>query len=129
MFIKYTFRGGVHPNPNKSRTEGCEIEPFPAPKKIIIPLSQHTGAPAKPVVKRGDRVLVGQVIGEAAGFISAPVHSSVSGTVSSIGPFPHPNGRQIIGIEIENDEIIITRELKDNNDIMINLYIFTYSIY
>ena len=101
---RYTFSGGVHPPHNKSRTERLPIEVLPAPKKIVIPLSQHIGAPAKPVVKRGDRVLIGQLLGEAGGFVSAPVHSSVSGSVLSIGPFAHPTGRQITAVEIENDE-------------------------
>ncbi|MBN1578684.1 MAG: electron transport complex subunit RsxC [Chitinispirillaceae bacterium] len=101
---RYTFNGGVHPPHSKSRTERLPIEVFPAPKKVIIPLSQHIGAPAKPVVKRGDRVLVGQVLGEPGGFVSSPVHSSVSGSVLSIGPYAHPMGRQIVSIEIENDE-------------------------
>ncbi|MBN1308060.1 MAG: electron transport complex subunit RsxC [Chitinispirillaceae bacterium] len=101
---RYTFKGGVHPPASKNRTERLPIEPFPAPKKLIIPLSQHIGAPAKPVVKRGDRVLLGQVVGEGGGFVSAPVHSSVSGSVLSVGPFAHPVGRQIISVEIENDE-------------------------
>ena len=79
------------------------IEAFVAPGKVIIPLSQHIGAPAKPVVKRGDRVLLGQMIGEAGGFVSAPVHSSVSGNVLSVGPFFHPSGKQVTSVEIEND--------------------------
>ncbi|HLV29943.1 MAG TPA: hypothetical protein VKY57_00095, partial [Chitinispirillaceae bacterium] len=73
MFKKYTFKGGVHPPHNKNRTEKLPIEIFPAPEKVIIPLSQHIGAPAKPVVKRGDYITVGQMIGEASGFVSVPV--------------------------------------------------------
>jgi len=69
----------------------------------VIPLSQHMGAPAKPVVAKGDRVLVGQLIGEPGGNVSAAVHSSISGTVRSIGPFAHPSGRLINAVEIEND--------------------------
>jgi electron transport complex protein RnfC len=100
---KFTFSGGVHPPYNKNRTECLPIEEFTAPQKVIIPLSQHSGLPAKPVVKRGDKVLVGQLIGEVGGSVSASVHSSVSGTVLSIGPFAHPMGKQVISVEIEND--------------------------
>ena len=100
---RYTFKGGVHPPHSKNRTEGLPIEAFPAPQKVIIPLSQHIGAPAKPLVKRGDKVVIGQVIGEAGGFVSAPVHSSVSGTVLSVAPFFHPSGKLVTSIEIEND--------------------------
>ncbi len=100
---KFTFSGGVHPPYNKNRTERLPIEEFPAPQKVIIPLYQHSGLPAKPVVKRGDKVLVGQLIGESGGSVSASVHSSVSGMVLSIGPFAHPMGKQVISVEIEND--------------------------
>lgn len=103
MFKKCTFKGGVHPPHNKNRTEKLPIEIFPAPEKVIIPLSQHIGAPAKPVVKRGDYVTVGQMIGEASGFISVPIHSSVSGKILSVAPFPHPLGKQVMAVEIEND--------------------------
>jgi electron transport complex protein RnfC len=100
---KFSFKGGIHPPHSKKKTEHLTIEQFPAPQKVIIPLSQHIGAPAKPLVKKGDRVLAGQLIGESSGFVSAVVHSSVSGTVQSVGPFPHPSGKQVISIEIEND--------------------------
>ena len=103
MSRRFTFKGGIHPPHSKAQTARLSIEVFPAPGKVIIPLQQHIGAPAKPVVKRGDRVSIGQLIGEAGGFVSAPVHSSVSGTVLSVGPFPHPMVKQVIGVEIEND--------------------------
>ncbi|MCL2219444.1 MAG: electron transport complex subunit RsxC [Chitinispirillia bacterium] len=100
---KYTFKGGVHPSHCKEQTARLPIEDFPAPAVAVIPLSQHMGAPAKPVVAKGDRVLVGQLIGEPGGNVSAAVHSSISGTVRSIGPFAHPSGRLINAVEIEND--------------------------
>jgi len=109
---KYTFSGGVHPSHSKNRTEKCVIEQFPAPPKVIIPLSQHIGGPAKPIVKRGDKVLIGQPVGEAGGFVSAPVHSSVSGTVLSVGLFNHPSGRQVTAVEIENDGLDQTLDFK-----------------
>ncbi|MCX7725597.1 MAG: electron transport complex subunit RsxC [Chitinispirillaceae bacterium] len=103
MPVKFTFKGGVFVPHHKKKTEKLPIELFPTPAKIVIPLSQHIGTPAKPLVKRGDRVLVGQIIGEAGGYVSAPVHSSVSGTVASVGAFPHPSGKMITSVEIDND--------------------------
>ncbi len=100
---RYTFKGGIHPPHSKKRTERLSIEVFPAPSKVVIPLSQHIGAPAKPQVKRGDKVVIGQVIGEAGGFVSSSVHSSIAGTVLSVAPFFHPSGKQVTSVEIEND--------------------------
>jgi len=100
---KFTFRGGVHPPHSKSQTEYSRIEEFPAPEVAVIPLSQHLGAPAKALVEKGDRVLLGQAIGESGGNVSAAVHSSVSGTVLSVRPFPHPSGRLVKAVQIEND--------------------------
>ena len=102
MAKRFSFRGGIHPPHSKAQTETLPIEVFPAPQKVVIPLQQHIGAPAKPVVKRGDRVLIGQLIGEPGGFVSSPVHSSVSGTVLTVGPFPHPMGKQVLSVEIES---------------------------
>jgi electron transport complex protein RnfC len=100
---RFSFKGGIHLPHYKKQTDKLAIEHLPIPQKVIIPLSQHIGAPAKPVVKKGDRVLVGQLIGEASGFVSSNIHSSVSGIVQSVGPFSHPSGKQIIAVEIEND--------------------------
>jgi electron transport complex protein RnfC len=100
---KFTFRGGIHPSYCKSQTENLKTEEFPAPPIAVIPLSQHIGAPAAAVVGKGDRVLVGQTIGEAAGNVSAAAHSSVAGTVLSIKPFAHASGRLVMSVEIEND--------------------------
>jgi len=85
-----TFRGGVHPPENKHWTEGKPIEVMPLPRKVLIPLQQHTGAPCEPIVKEGDQVKAGQKIGESTGFVSAPIHASISGTVKAIQPLPHP---------------------------------------
>ena len=87
---KRTFRGGVHPPENKHWTEGSAIEIMPLPRKVVIPLQQHTGAPCEPVVKEGDEVRAGQKVGEATGFVSSPVHTSISGKVTSVAPHPHP---------------------------------------
>ncbi|RKX65592.1 hypothetical protein DRP44_05980, partial [candidate division TA06 bacterium] len=79
----FTFRGGIHPGEFKF-TEKEAIEDLKAPETVYIPLSQHFGKPAKAVVKKGDRVYVGTLIGEPDGGFSASVHSSVSGTVKKI---------------------------------------------
>lgn len=78
--------GGVHPPQNKSQSVANPIVKAPLPEQLIFPLSQHIGAPAKPIVAVGDRVLKGQMIAEARGFVSVPVHASSSGTVTDIGP-------------------------------------------
>lgn len=98
-----TFVGGVHPPDNKRFTEKCPIEKADLPRKVIIPLSQHIGAPARAEVAVGDEVLAGQVIGTAGGFVSTPIHSSISGKVVGITNFPHPNGREVMSIFIEGD--------------------------
>ena len=101
-----TFKiGGVHPPENKLSAQG-EIITLPLPEQVTIPLSQHIGAPAVPTVKKGDQVKVGQIIGQAAGFISANIHSSVSGTVMSLDPVVDASGypRPAVTIKVEGDE-------------------------
>jgi electron transport complex protein RnfC len=78
------------------------IERLAAPSRVVLHMSQHVGSPAIPIVKHGDRVAVGQRIAEATGIVSSPVHASVSGTVISVGAFPHPSGAHLTAIEIEN---------------------------
>ena len=80
-----TFRHGVHPPELKELTEAKEIRRMPFPEEVVLPLSQHTGKPAKAIVKEGDRVERGDTIATADGFVSSPVHASASGTVSAIG--------------------------------------------
>lgn len=87
-----TFRGGVHPKEYKELTEHLAFEFLPAPDEIILPLSQHLGKEAKPLVKKGDDVILGQLVAQADGFISAPIHSSVNGKVLSIGKEVTPLG-------------------------------------
>ena len=104
--MKKTFKiGGVHPNDNKLSSD-IAIENFPPLSKAYISMAQHLGAPATPIVKVGDRIKVGQVIGEPAGFISAFVHSSVSGTVSAIEPVKDLAGNPVMHVivDIEGDE-------------------------
>jgi len=95
--------GGVHPVEGKEPTEHKALVRFPAPSHVTIPLSMHLGAPATACVEVGDYVKMGQKIGEAAGFISAPVHSSVSGKVISIQDLPHATRGTCTAIVIEND--------------------------
>ncbi len=96
-----TFRGGVHPPEEKKLAQHKAIETLPLPERVFVPLSQHTGAPAKPVVKKGDEVKKGQLIAEPAGFISAGIHSPVAGVVKNITDYPHPFGNLQPAIEIE----------------------------
>lgn len=79
------------------------IEDLPAPAKMVYPISQHIGAPAKPIVEVGEEVKMGQMIAEAGGFVSSPIHASVSGKVTAIQPHLHPNGGMVNSIIIEND--------------------------
>lgn len=105
MKIK-TFRiGGIHPDENKLSND-VVTQPAPLPKQAVFPLSQHIGAPAKPVVKKGDKVKVGTLIAEAGGFISAPIHSSVSGTVFKVDNAINASGylQPAIIINVEGDE-------------------------
>ncbi len=97
------YYGGVHPVEGKELSEHKALTPFPAPKTAVFPLSMHLGAPANAIVQVGDSVKVGQKIAEAAGFISAPVHSSISGTVVAIEDRPHANRGMCPAIVIEND--------------------------
>ena len=105
---KLTFGGGVHPPHSKRLTENMPILPGPVPKTLALPLSQHIGAPAKAIVEKRQEVTVGQIIGEASGFVSAPVHSPVNGTVKDIALVSHAVlGRTmavIINVDEENNE-------------------------
>ena len=89
---------------SKELTSSSEIQNGPEPDEVIIPLSQHIGAPCQSIVEVGSEILVGQKIAEAEAFVTAPIHSSVSGKVKSIGEKPHPNGSQVMSITIENDK-------------------------
>lgn len=98
-----TFKGGVHPNDGKSLSKDKAITALLPQGDLVYPLSQHIGAPASPVVAKGDRVLKGQKIAEAGGFVSAPIYSSVSGTVKAIEPHVNPTGAKVNCIVVEND--------------------------
>lgn len=97
------FFGGVHPNDMKAATNEKAIEQLEAPAQVVIPMSMHIGAPCKPIVAKGDKVKIGQRIGEPGGFVSAPIHASVSGTVKAVEPRPFSMGGTMMSVVIEND--------------------------
>ena len=97
--------GGIHPAERKELSNRTPIQPAPLPKRLTLPLNQHIGAPAEPVVAVGERVLKGQLIAAATGFVSVPVHAPTSGTVSFVGPqpYPHVSGMLAPAIVIDSD--------------------------
>ena len=113
------YYGGVHPAERKEMSENCELARFPEPDVVVIPLHMHSGKPAEPLVKAGDMVKVGQKLGEQNGFISAPVHSSVSGTVLAVEERRHPVlGDGVLSVVIRNDKRnTIDESVKPNKDI------------
>ena len=100
--MAFSFFGGVHPNENKWYARDKEIEAYPEPDILVIPMAQHIGAPCKPLVKKGDLVTVGQKIGDNQG-LCVPVHASVSGKVKAVEARPHTNGSRVMSVVIEND--------------------------
>lgn len=101
---KLTFHGGIHPYDGKDLSKDKPMKVIEPPKgEMVYPLSQHIGAMAVPVVAKGDRVLTGQKIAEAGGFVSAPIYSSVSGTVKTIEPRRVVTGDMVNSIIIDND--------------------------
>lgn len=98
-----TFKGGIHPYEGKELSESKPVKVLLPKGELVYPMAQHIGAPAKPLVKKGDRVLVGQMIGEAGGFISANVICSVSGTVKAVEPRLMVNGTMVNSVVVEND--------------------------
>jgi electron transport complex protein RnfC len=105
MVLKTFKLGGVHPPENKLAAVAA-IEALPPPGEVVIPISQHLGSPSIPVVQRGDKVLAGQLIAKSSGFISANIHSSVSGTVTKIDDMPDSSGyrRKSVVIKVEGDQ-------------------------
>lgn len=97
------FFGGIHPNDHKAATNKKPIEALPPPARVVIPMSLHIGAPCTPCVAVGDYVTVGQKVGEAPAFVSAPVHASVSGKVAAVEPRIHFSGVPVMSVVIEND--------------------------
>lgn len=113
-----TFKGGIHPPDKKTLAANSSIVEAKLPKIIVIPLSQHIGAPCNSIVSIGQEVKKGEVVGEPAGFVSSPVHTSVSGKVVAIGEFPNAMGRMVNSVVIENDFKEEWTVLKDNPDYM-----------
>jgi electron transport complex protein RnfC len=99
-----TFQHGVHPPDSKSLTEHIAVRRMPFPKRVALPLRQHAGNPAKPLVSKGDHVERGDKIAEADGFVSVPVHASAAGTVVDIDWWPHQDGSMAEAIIIDLDE-------------------------
>ena len=100
--MKHFFYGGVHPADKKALSAGLALQRLEKPKQVIIPMSQHIGAPCKPMVAVGDIVKKGQKIGDGEG-LCVPVHASVSGKVIAIEPRRHPKGDMVLSVVIEND--------------------------
>lgn len=106
MIGKRMFPGGIHPKEgiNGKAVNGANaIRELDVPARVIIPMQQNIGAPSKPVVKKGDHVRIGQVVGAAGGFVSAPVHASVSGVVFDVQPAMLANGKMVPAVIIDND--------------------------
>jgi electron transport complex protein RnfC len=98
--------GGIHPSDNKEWSKDKAIEVLALPDEVRIPMIQHIGAPATPVVAKGDKVVTGQIIGQATGFVSANIHSPISGTVTTVDTFANDQGQQrmMVVIKREGDE-------------------------
>ena len=112
------YYGGVHPVEGKERSEHIDLIRFPDPDTVVIPLSQHSGKPAEPAVQVGDYVKVGQKIGNQNGFISSPIHSSVSGTVLAIEQRNHPATRGGLSVVIQNDKkYVVDESVQPHKDI------------
>ena len=123
LFFKNIFKGGVAV-PHRKNTAESETLTLGVPEKIIIPMLQHIGAPCEPVVKKGDTVKVGQLLGDSEKYISAPVHSSVSGVVTEVSPMLYPGGFHVTTVEIKPDgkqevhEAVKPPVCSDNKDII-----------
>lgn len=123
MALNWIFRGGV-PAPHRKNTAEAETSVIDVPEKVIIPMVQHIGAPCTPIVKQGDTVKVGQKIGDSEAYVSAPVHSSVSGTVTKIEPMLFAGGNKVMSVEITTDgrqevyEGVLPPEIRNRDDFL-----------
>ena len=113
------YYGGVHPSEHKEMSGHVQLVRFPEPDVVVIPLSMHAGKPSVPLVKEGERVRVGQKIGEQAGFIGASIHSSVSGTVLAVEERRHPTlGSGVLSVVIQNDRLgTVDESVRPHGDI------------
>ncbi len=103
MFHRKSFWGGAHPPEEKQWSEHQPIQELSLPEVVFIPVQQHIGAPAEPIVEKGDLVKTGQMICQSDKFVSVPSHASVSGTVTAVESRPHPLGTTLLSIIIESD--------------------------
>ncbi len=103
--MAFSIFGGIHPKENKHYASEKSVQDFPAPDILVVPLSQHIGAPCLPLVKKGDRVLMGQKVGDNQG-LCAPVHAPVSGRVKSVEMKAHVSGTTVMSVVIENDNLM-----------------------
>lgn len=119
MSLKTFSRGGVHP-PEHKLSAGSKITELPPPEQVVIPVSQHLGAPSKVLVNRGDQVKVGQLIAQAEGFVSTNIHSSVSGKVLKVDQFMDSSGyrKMAVQIQVEGDEWV--ENIDRSNDLVRN---------
>lgn len=123
MALKWVFRGGV-PAPHRKNTAESETSAIGTPEKVVIPMIQHIGAPCTPLVKQGDTVKVGQKIGDSEAYVSSPVHSSVSGTVTKVEPMLYASGKLVMSVEIKTDgkqeisEDISPPEVRNRDDFL-----------
>ena len=101
---RFFVKGGIHP-PARKQTASMKIVPGPSPESVVIPLEQNVGAPCEPIVETGEHVLLGQKIADSNRYVSAPIHSSVSGEVKAVYTYPHPGGRETMAIEIKSDKL------------------------
>ena len=102
--MAFSFFGGIHPAENKFYAENAPVQPFPQPDVLVVPMSQHIGAPCLPLVKKGDQVTKGQKIGDNQG-LCVPVHAPVSGKVKAVENRPHVSGVMVMSVVIENDHL------------------------
>jgi Na+-translocating ferredoxin:NAD+ oxidoreductase subunit C len=103
MIRPRSFRHGIHPPDSKALTAALPIRRLPFPEELILPLRQHAGRPAKPLVRAGDRVARGDCIAEADGFVSVPIHASAAGVVTGVEWWPHPDGSVAEAVRIAVD--------------------------
>ena len=112
-----TFRHGVHPPEHKELTGAAPIRRMPFPSEVVLPVRQHAGKPAQVVVKPGDHVERGDVVAQADGFVSSPVHASATGTVTDVGWWPHPDGSSCpavrVAVEAHSSQIARERRVPD----------------
>ena len=101
--MAFTFKGGMHIPDHKEPAASKPIRALEGDKVHIYPIQQHIGAPLDIKVQKGDEVKMGQVLADSDAFVTAPVHSSVSGKVIDIKPYLHPSGAKVTAIFIEND--------------------------